>query len=165
MAKSLKDILAGVKSSKIEKMNLSDWEKSEDGRKFAAKHTIQKHEDRVGNGDDVYNGSKVKPAKYPKQKDGVYEAKSCESGCKCDACKARNKKLHEVITKKTSAGEMISDFEKSDNPKFAGKSKEERKKMALGAYYGMHPEKSKKTNEELAQPLLGEGGKKKVKKK
>ena len=52
--------------------------------------------------------------------------------------------LDEKITKKTSAGEIISDFEKSKNPKFAGKSKEERKKQALGAYYGMHPEKSNK---------------------
>lgn len=59
------------------------------------------------------------------------------------------KKLSEVLTKKTSAGEVISDFEKSDNPKFAGKSKEKRKQMALGAYYGMHPEKSKKANEEV----------------
>jgi hypothetical protein len=52
-------------------------------------------------------------------------------------------KLGEKITKKTSAGEIISDFEKSKNPKFAGKSKAERKKQALGAFYGMHPEKSK----------------------
>ena len=52
--------------------------------------------------------------------------------------------IDEVITKKTSAGEIIHDFQKSKNPKFAGKSKEQRKNQALGAYYGMHPEKSKK---------------------
>ena len=51
--------------------------------------------------------------------------------------------MDEVITKKTSAGDIINDFEKSKNPKFAGKSKEQRKQQALGAYYGMHPEKSK----------------------
>jgi len=51
--------------------------------------------------------------------------------------------IGEKITKKTPAGEIISDFEKSKNPKFAGKSKEQRKTQALGAYYGMHPEKSK----------------------
>jgi|GEM_PF-3199693 len=50
----------------------------------------------------------------------------------------------EVITKKTPAGEIISDFQKSKNKKFKGKSKEKRKEMALGAYYSMHPEKSKK---------------------
>ena len=54
------------------------------------------------------------------------------------------KKIEEVLTKSTSAGEVIGDFEKSDNPKFAGKSKETRKKMSLGAYYSMHPEKSNK---------------------
>ena len=43
--------------------------------------------------------------------------------------------INEVLSKNASAGEWISDFIKSDNPKFAGKSKEQRKKMALGAYY------------------------------
>ena len=52
--------------------------------------------------------------------------------------------MNEVITKKTPAGEIISDFQKSKNKKFKGKSKAERQKMALGAYYGMHPEKSRK---------------------
>ena len=41
--------------------------------------------------------------------------------------------INEVLSKNASAGEWIADFIKSDNPKFAGKSKEERKKMALGA--------------------------------
>ena len=52
--------------------------------------------------------------------------------------------IDEVLTKKTPASEYISDFVKSDNPKFAGKSKKERIKMALGAYYAKHPEKSNK---------------------
>ena len=57
--------------------------------------------------------------------------------------------IDEVLTKSTSAGETISDFVHSDNPKFKGKSKEERKKMALGAYYA-------KQNEAYAvEPLLG----------
>ena len=43
--------------------------------------------------------------------------------------------LQEVLGKSASAGEWISDFVKSDNPKFAGKSKEKRKQMALAAYY------------------------------
>lgn len=55
--------------------------------------------------------------------------------------------LKEKITKSTPAGKVISDFVHSDNPKFAGKSKEKRTKMALGAYYSKHPEKSKKVNE------------------
>lgn len=52
--------------------------------------------------------------------------------------------INEVLGKDASAGEWISDFIKSDNPKFAGKSKEERKRMALGAYYAANPEKSNK---------------------
>lgn len=50
-----------------------------------------------------------------------------------------------------SQGEIISDFVHSDDPKFKGKNKAERTKMALGAYYGMHPEKSKKEESQLAQ--------------
>ena len=41
----------------------------------------------------------------------------------------------EKLTAKDPAGEWISDFVHSDDPKFKGKSKEERKKQALGAYY------------------------------
>lgn len=48
--------------------------------------------------------------------------------------------LNEVLGKDASAGDWINDFVHSDNPKFAGKSKAERKKMALGAYYGKQNE-------------------------
>ena len=51
--------------------------------------------------------------------------------------------LAEVLSKDASAGEWISDFIKSDNPKFAGKSREKRKQMALAAYY------AKQRNEEV----------------
>lgn len=51
--------------------------------------------------------------------------------------------LQEVLGKSASAGKWISDFVHSDNPKFAGKSKEKRKQMALAAYY------SAQRNEEL----------------
>lgn len=48
--------------------------------------------------------------------------------------------INEVLGKDATAGDYISDFIHSDNPKFAGKSKAERKKMALGAYYGKQNE-------------------------
>jgi hypothetical protein len=48
--------------------------------------------------------------------------------------------INEVLGKDATAGDWISDFVHSDNPKFAGKSKAERKKMALGAYYGKQDE-------------------------
>ena len=50
--------------------------------------------------------------------------------------------LQEVLGKSDPAGKWISDFVHSDNPKFAGKSKEKRKQMALAAYY------AKQRNEE-----------------
>jgi hypothetical protein len=56
--------------------------------------------------------------------------------------------MNEVLSKDASAGDWIHDFIHSDNPKFAGKSKEKRQKMALAAYY------AKKKNEEVED--LGE---------
>jgi hypothetical protein len=55
-----------------------------------------------------------------------------------------DKRLEEKLTKGMSAADVIHDFVHSDDPKFKGKSVKERQKMALGAYYGMHPEKSSK---------------------
>jgi len=49
--------------------------------------------------------------------------------------------LHEVLSKDAKAGDYISDFVHSDNPKFDGKSKKERIKMALGAYYDTNKKK------------------------
>jgi hypothetical protein len=65
------------------------------------------------------------------------------------SAKNEETELTEKLTKDMSAADIIDDFVHSDDPKFAGKSKEERKKMALGAYYSMHPEKSTKEGFEL----------------
>lgn len=53
--------------------------------------------------------------------------------------------MNEVLSKDASAGDWIHDFIHSDNPKFEGKSKEKRQKMALAAYY------AKQKNEEVEQ--------------
>lgn len=50
--------------------------------------------------------------------------------------------LQEVLGKDDPAGKWISDFVHSDNPKFAGKSKEKRKQMALAAYYAKQRDES-----------------------
>lgn len=50
--------------------------------------------------------------------------------------------ISEVLSKDSSAGKWISDFVHSDNPKFAGKSKEKRKDMALAAYYAAQKKES-----------------------
>jgi hypothetical protein len=52
-----------------------------------------------------------------------------------DRLTKENFQLDEKLPASASAGDYIHDFVHSDNPKFAGKSKEERKKMALGAFY------------------------------
>ena len=49
--------------------------------------------------------------------------------------------LYEVMSKDAKAGDYISDFVHSTNPKFEGKSKKERINMALGAYYNTHKKK------------------------
>lgn len=48
--------------------------------------------------------------------------------------------LTEVLSKDAKAGDWIHDFVHSKNKKFSGKSKEERMKMALGAYYAKQKE-------------------------
>ena len=45
----------------------------------------------------------------------------------------RRRGLEEKLTKKSSMGDYVDDFQKSDAPQFKGKSKEERRKMAIAA--------------------------------
>jgi len=56
--------------------------------------------------------------------------------------------INEVLSKDASAYDYIHDFVHSDNPKFAGKSKAERKKQALAAYY------AKKNEEYVEEGML-----------
>lgn len=58
-------------------------------------------------------------------------------GAATQKMKEEVEQVDEVITKKTPTGEVIKDFVHSKNPKFKGKSKKERIRMALGAKYGM----------------------------
>jgi hypothetical protein len=66
MPKALKDILNGVKSSKVvpgstgSDPGVDYAPKAPNEQQFVKKHKIEKHEDRVGNGDDVYQASNVK---------------------------------------------------------------------------------------------------------
>lgn len=57
-------------------------------------------------------------------------------------------RLNEVLSKDATAGEWIADFVKSDDPKFKGKTKKERIKMALGAHYGAQRNESVELDEE-----------------
>ena len=55
--------------------------------------------------------------------------------------------LNEVLSKKDPASKWIKDFVDSDDPKFKGKTKKERIKMALGAYYGAQRNESVELDE------------------
>jgi hypothetical protein len=59
-----------------------------------------------------------------------------------------NKYLDEKLTSADPTSKWISDFVHSNNPKFAGKSKKERIRMALGASYAA---KGQSKNEEITQ--------------
>jgi hypothetical protein len=63
--------------------------------------------------------------------------------------------ISEVLSKDAKAGDWISDFMKSDNPKFAGKSKEKRKQMALAAYYSKQRNEEVEQIDELSKTTLG----------
>jgi hypothetical protein len=176
MPKLLKDILDGVKKSKIvpgstgSDPGVDYAPKAPNEQEFVKKHEREKHEDRVGNGDDIYQATNIKSSiaketkhgrKNIKDSEKVNEAAKCnmtEAGTYCpvhemaDCFSVLKKTLKEVLTKKTSAGEFIKDFQDSNNPRFAGKSKKEREQMALAAYYAKQNEEVK---EDLAVPLLG----------
>jgi hypothetical protein len=50
--------------------------------------------------------------------------------------------INEVLKASDDAGKWISDFTKSDDPRFSGDSKEQRKKRALAAYYAAQKNES-----------------------
>jgi hypothetical protein len=49
--------------------------------------------------------------------------------------------INEAITPNMTKEQMIGHFVYSNNPKFKGKSKAERTKMAIGAWYSMQNKK------------------------
>ena len=86
-------------------------------------------------GDREYNDRRGHYNFYVKQLVDMYGKKTNEE---------LDIELAEVLSKDATAGDFIHDFVNSDNPKFAGKSKEKRKQMALAAYY------AKQKDEELS---------------
>jgi hypothetical protein len=74
--------------------------------------------------------------------------------------------INEVLKASDDAGKWISDFTKSDDPRFAGDSKEQRKKRALAAYYAAQKNESVDYDsflEEEAQGDIVKMGAKKIK--
>ena len=175
MAKPLRDIAPkGVRKSKIEPADISDFNAASGNQDFAKKHKIEKHE--YPHGDEAFGSGSVKGASYKKQDQKVYEATmKCEScgkmyegeSCGCGSKSVPEakpgkrgmltdkKKLDEVLTKKTPASKVIDDFVHSDNKMFKGDSKNQRIKRALGAYYSMHKENAEQIDE-LSKDAVGD---------
>lgn len=137
MPKSLKDVLAGIKASKIVPGSTGDepgvdYEpKSPAEQDFVKKHSTEKHSDRVGNGDDVYQAKNVK---YSLDKDNKHGHKSPKDK------KVYDKKVSESATcNMTEEGSYCPVHEMSSCK--AGKTLRELTR--------------KKVNESLAFPLLG----------
>lgn len=64
--------------------------------------------------------------------------------------------INEVLGKDASAGEWISDFVHSDDPKFKGKSKKKRQQMALAAYYAKQRNEEAELDLDEAEPFFQE---------
>lgn len=140
MPKQLKDILAGVKSSKIvpgstgSDPGVDYAPKPPNEQEFVKKHTTEKHADRVGNGDDIYQVTNVKHSQLTDKKHGykspedkaVYatEATKCnmtEEGTACPVhemadCSKTTKTLREISRNPYAIG-MASAMKKTgDKP-------------------------------------------------
>lgn len=76
MPKQLKDILAGIKSSKIvpgstgSDPGVDYAPKAPNEQEFVKKHSTEKHDDRVGNDDDVYQATNIKHSQVAEKKHG-----------------------------------------------------------------------------------------------
>lgn len=103
MAKYLKDVLKGKNTTTKKTNDLGGYKpKAGDEEKFAKDHEIEKHEDRVGNGDSAYMATNIKPVllrpeeKRHKDAGKVYESKKAED-VSCNQSPAGTKcPIHEM---------------------------------------------------------------------
>jgi hypothetical protein len=102
--------------------------KSKDERRFVDKHIVVKQKDLNGNKDDVFQATNIKTIGRKAERHG-YEPGEDEKVYE------ETEVLDEKITASTPTSDVISDFVHSKNPKFKGKTKAMRIKMALGASY------------------------------
>ena len=168
MAKQLKDILQGVKASKVvpgstgSDPGVDYAPKAPNEQEFVKKHATEKHADRVGNGDDIYQATNVKHSlekpgeerhghKTPNDKK-VYEATKCnmtEAGTACPVhemadCSKSKKTLKEIAKNPYAIGMAAAMKKTGDKPPL--------KKSTITK---AHDIAKSVANESLAVPLLG----------
>lgn len=171
MAKSLKDILKGVKASKVvpgstgSDPGVDYAPKAPDEQEFVKKHSTEKHADRVGNEDDVYQATNIKHVllkpeedrhghKAPKDQK-VYEAKEeakcnmTEAGTACPVhemadCSKGKKTLKEIAKNPYAIGMAAAMKQTGDKPPL--------KKSTITKAHDIAKSVAK---ESLAVPLIG----------
>jgi hypothetical protein len=138
MAKQLKDILNGVKASKIvpgstgSDPGVDYAPKAPDEQEFVKKHSTEKHADRVGNGDDIYQATNIKHVMASPKEDKhghkkpadkkVYEAAKCnmtEAGTACpvhEMADCTKKSLREVAKNPYAIGMAAAMKKTGDKP-------------------------------------------------
>jgi len=145
MAKYLKEVLKGVKSSTKVTNDLGGYKpKAGDEEDFAKKHEIEKHADRVGNGDDVYKGTTKHVLANPKEKNHGYK--------KPEDAKVNEEQIDELSTDllhraaHKAAKKAMTDVQGRSGPIFKKRAAQANKFRAKG----MEQEKKEKTVKEEA---------------
>jgi len=112
MAKTLKEILAGSKASKKEKLKLGEKPgvdyapKAKEEQEFVAKHEIEKFSDRVGNGDEAYKATTVKHAQTEEDPHGHKSRK--DEKVNEEAAKDEYVKLPSGLYRHTPTGKVFT---------------------------------------------------------
>ena len=132
-----------IKEEQIDEVSLATAAKTARQRNIGAERSAHASPYDYSPHIDVQKRKAGKTVDRIARKYGDDKAKKVSDKMEKDTDKVWRGKMDEKLTKAMSAGDVISDFIHSKDPKFKGKSKKMRQKMALGAYYGMHPEKSK----------------------
>lgn len=158
MSKSLKDVLNGVKKSKVEDGSTGDQpgvdyaSKAKGGQDFVKKHKTEKHADRVGNEDEPYKTSKIKHSQIKDKKHG-YKSQDDESAynnhneeTECSPAdeqpmfKPKKKKL--ILDKKVVSERTMTAADKKAEEKLKDKYDDSGMKASMQKQYGA--EKGKK---------------------
>jgi hypothetical protein len=136
---------AGMKAAKA-KLNKEEAEvDAEELVEYETKDGVYKHQAKAGR----YGGSEkerhvVDTLAGPKAKelDDIEKKKKVKEDLDLFSEREIDILISEVLKASDDAGKWISDFTKSDDPRFSGDSKEQRKKRALAAYYAAQKKES-----------------------
>lgn len=126
---------------------------TKDTKKFVELHAIKKTEDANGNDDKLFNASNINLHDREKNRHGYNPEKDKAQYDQVTAPSMKEEVVLEKLKPSMGMGKYITDFQASDAPQFAGKSKEERRKMAIAAYLQAS---GKSKNEEIDYNVLSD---------